>query len=580
MQQITRTVQRRVYRETGARNTMDFMFSPAKPILLLFVRGDGGTTGVTTEMRIAEPQEFTAVSVKAAVWLAVGFGLLKYVLSTLGQITIQHVGYGIFRDELYFIVCGRHLAWGYVDQPPVIPLVARISELLFGLRSLALFRTFASLAGAVEVAMTGLLAWRMGASRWAQALAMTGILLAPMAMAASATFSTTTFEPLFWMTVAFALMELARLADRGIRSGRTVALWWVLLGVAAGMGLENKWNEVFFLTCLLAALLMTSQRKLLASKWFPIGLALLVVLILPNLLWEMQHHWATLELLHNDQINGKNVQVGPLPFVLNQMMAFGPLMAPLWIGGILWLLFNRAAQNFRFLGVTYLLYLPLMMILHAKFYYLAAIYPLYFAAGAAAWDLLFRKAWLRRGLTPAYVALHVLSIAILLPVILPVLPPAAELAYMKRLHMQPPKTETELTAALPQYFADMLDWRQKADMLAAAWYSLPQAERPQAAIYTENYGDASAVNVYRPDVPQAISGHQNYFFWGPRTYTGSVMIVFGESRSTLETKFDSVEEFTQDTNPYLEPYERGPVFICRGLHENLQALWPKVKNWE
>ncbi len=534
---------------------------------------------MTIETSIAKPQEFTAVSVKSAVWLVVGFGLLKYVLSTLGQITIQHAGYGIFRDELYFIVCGRHLAWGYVDQPPVIPLVARISELLFGLRSLALFRTFASLAGAAEVAMTGLLAWRMGASRWAQALAMTGILLAPMAMGTSSTFSTSTFEPLLWMTVALATIELARLADRGIRSGRAVALWWVLLGVAAGLGLENKWNEVFFLTCLLAALLMTSQRKLLASKWFPIGLALLVVLILPNLLWEMHHHWATLELLHNDQINGKNVRLSPSAFVLEQMLVFGPLMAPLWVGGILWLLFSRAAKAFRFLGVTYLLYLPLMMILHAKDYYLAAIYPLYFAAGATAWDLFFRKAWLRRGLTPAYMALHAALIAILLPIILPILPPASILAFQQRFHMQPPKLETETTAALPQYFADMLDWRQKADMLAAAWYSLPQAERAQAVIYTENYGDASAVNVYRPDVPEAISGHQNYFFWGPRTYTGSVMIVFGESRRTLETNFDSVEEFTQDANPYVEPYERGPVFICRGLHENLETQWPKVKFW-
>ncbi len=476
---------------------------------------------MTTEPRIAEPQELTAVSMKGAVWLTVGFGLLKYVLSTLGQITIQHAGYGIFRDELYFLVCGRHLAWGYVDQPPVIPLVARISELLFGLQSLALFRTLASLAAAAEVAMTGLLAWRMGASPWAQALAMTGILLAPMVMGIDATFSTSTFEPVFWMTVALATIELARLAGRGIRSGRTVVLWWVVLGVTAGLGLENKWNEVFFLTGLLAALLMTSQRKLLASKWFPIGLALLVVLILPNLLWEMHHHWATLELLHNDQINGKNVRVGPLAFVLDQMLVFGPLMAPLWVGGILWLLFSRAAQ-----------------------------------------------------------AINVLVIAILLPIILPVLPPAKILAYQQRLHLQPPKLENSATAPLSQYFADMLDWRQKADLLAAAWYSLPQAERAQAVIYTENYGDASAVNVYRPDVPEAISGHQNYFFWGPRTYTGSVMIVFGESRRTLETNFDSVVEFTQDANPYLEPYERGPVFICRGLHENLQALWPKVKNWE
>jgi hypothetical protein len=380
--------------------------------------------------------------------------------------------------------------------------------------------------------------------------------------------------------VALSTIELARLSGRGIRSGRTVALWWVLLGATAGLGLENKWNEVFFLISLLAALLMTSQRKLLASKWFPISLALLVALILPNLVWEAQHHWATLELLHNDQINGKNVHVGPLAFFVEQILAFGPLMAPLWVGGILWLLFGRAAQAFRFLGLTYLLYLPLMMILHAKDYYLAAIYPLYFAAGAAAWDLLFRKAWLRRGLTPVYVAMNVFAIAVLLPIILPVLPPAQIIAYQQRMHLQPPKLENAATAPLPQYFADMLDWRQKADLLAAAWLSLPDAERSQAAIYTENYGDASAVNIYRPDVPAAISGHQNYFFWGPRAYTGSVMIVFGESRRKLETEFDSVVEFTQDTNPYLEPYERGSIFICKGLHENLQAVWPQVKNWE
>ena len=535
---------------------------------------------MTSETRNAEAPGSTGVSLKGALYLAAGFGLLKYVLATLCQITIQHAGYGVFRDELYFIVCGRHLAWGYVDQPPVIPLVARISELLFGLQSLALFRTFASLAGAAEVALTGLLAWRMGASRWAQALAMTGILLAPMVMGADATFSTSTLEPVFWMTVALATIELARLAGRGIRSGRTVALWWVLLGVTAGLGLENKWNEFFFLICLLAALLVTKQRELLASKWFPIGFALIVLLVLPNLLWEMHHHWATLELLHNDQINGKNVRVSPLAFVLDQMSVFGPLMAPLWVGGIRWLLFGRAARAFRFLGVTYLLYLPLMMVLHAKDYYLAAIYPLYFAAGAASWDLLFRKAWLRRGLVPVYVAVNVLVTAILLPIVLPVLPPARTLAYEQWLHLRPPKLENGATAPLPQYFADMLDWRHKADLLAAAWYSLPQAERAQAVIYTGNYGDASAVNVYRPDVPQAISGHQNYFFWGPRTYTGSVMIVFGESRSALESEFNSVEEFAQDTNPYLEPYERGPVFICRGLHENLQALWPKVKTWE
>ncbi len=532
-----------------------------------------------TSAPITPPREAAAGSLKSALWLAAGFALLKYVLATAAQIAMQHAGYGIFRDELYFLVCGRHLAWGYVDQPPIIPLTAHISQLVFGLRSLALFRTFCSMAGAAAVALTGILAWRIGAGRWAQALAMTGILLAPMVMGTDATLSTSTFEPFFWMAVALALMELARLAELGIRSGPAIAWCWIVVGLAGGIGLENKWNEFFFLICLLAALLLTRQRTILASEWFPIGFALIVLLILPNLLWEIHHHWATLELLHNDQIDGKNVHLGPLSFVLDQMEVFGFLMAPLWIGGVLWLLLSRKARAFRFLGVTYVLYLPLMMILHAKDYYLTAIYPLYFAAGAAAWDALFRRRWLRRGLTPAWVGLHLLGTAIFLPIILPVLPPASELAYMTRLHFQPPKLETGTTAPLPQYFADMLDWRHKADLLAGAWLSLPPSERAQAAIYAKNYGDASAVSIYRPDVPEAISGHQNYFFWGPRGYTGNVMIIFGDSRKTLDSEFDSVQVYARDTNPWVEPYERGPIYICRGPHENLQTLWPKVKFW-
>lgn len=534
---------------------------------------------LTTKSGTASARQSGAGSLRSAVWLALGFGLLKFLVATLIQIAMQHAGYEILRDELYFVVCGRHLAWGYVDQAPIVPVLARISELLFGLGSLALFHTFASLAGAVEVALTGLLTWRMGGSRWAQALAMTGILAAPVVISLDATISTTLLEPVFWMIVAMALMELARLADRESSSGRAAACWWLLLGGTAGLGLENKWNEVFFLVCLLAGLLMTKQRRVLASKWFPIAFALMFLLILPNLLWEVHRHWPTLELLHNNQINGKNVHVGPLPFVLNQILMLGPMMAPLWIGGVLWLLFSRAAKTFRFLGVTYVLYLPLMMFLHAKVYYLAAIYPLYFAAGAAAWDGLFQSGWRRHVLTPAYVALHLLGIAATLPVIVPMLPPASTLAYQERRHMQPPKMETGATAPLPQYFADMLDWRHKADLLAAAWLSLPATERAQAGIYTLNYGDASAVNVYRPDVAPAISGHQNYFLWGPHGYTGKVMIVFGDSRTRLESEFDSVEEFTQDANPYVEPYERGPIFICRGLHGDLQTLWPKLKFW-
>lgn len=518
-------------------------------------------------------------ALKQALVLALAFGLLKYGMQTLGQVVMQHAGYGIFRDELYFIVCGRHLAWGYVDQPPMVPLLTRVSELVFGLHSLALFRTFASLAGAAEVALTGLLAWRMGGGRWAQALAMTGVLLAPMVIGLDATISTNMLEPVFWMVVALALMELAKLSARGVRGGPLVARWWMVMGVTAGLGLENKWNEVFFLVCMLAALLLTEQRRILRTKWFAVGFGLIVLIALPNLIWEVHHHWATLTLLHNDQVDGKNVHVGPLTFVVTQVMVMGTLMAPVWVAGVGWLLVSKRAKAFRFLGVTYVLYLPLLLLLHAKDYYLAAAYPLYFAAGAAAWDGWLKKGWLRRGVVPAYVVVNVAMLAVVLPTILPVLTPAKEITYLRRLHLRAPKMENGATAILPQYFADMVDWRHKANLLADAYWSLPQAERKDAVIYAKNYGDASAVNVYRPDVPEAISGHQNYFFWGPRGYTGKVVIIFGDSMATDKKEFDSVEVYARDTNPLVEPYERGPVLICRGLHENLQKLWPKVRFW-
>lgn len=538
------------------------------------MRVSATTAGQAPERTAGAPGSFSRV-----LTLALAFGALKFVLQTLAQVAMQHAGYGIFRDELYFLVCGRHLAWGYVDQPPMVPLAAHLSQLFVGLHSLPLLHLLPSLAGGAEVALTGLLVWRLGGTCWAQALAMVGMLLAPIAIALAATLSTNTFEPIFWMLVALALIELACLAERGITSGPLVARWWIVLGVVAGLGLENKWNEFFFLACVLVALLLTAQRKMLATKWFAVSVALMVLLILPNVIWEVQHHWATLQLLWNDQADGKNVHVGPVAFVLNQIGALGALMAPLWIAGVGWLLASRRARPLRFLGLTYALYLPLMILLHAKVYYLAAIYPLYFAAGAAAWDGWLRRGWRRRGFVPANVGLYVLGAAITLPVVLPVLRPAAEIAYMRRLHLAPPKLENSASAALPQYFADMLDWRHKAKLLADAYLSLPPAERAQAAIFTQNYGDASAVNVYRPDVPAAISGHQNYFLWGPRGHSGRVMIVFGESRKELAAEFDSVQVYARDTDPYIEPYEHGPIFICRGLHGSLQQLWPKVKFW-
>ena len=492
------------------------------------------------------------------------------LLHVIANVLAQHAGYGLFRDELYFIMCGRHLAWGYVDQPPVVALATRFSELVFGLHSLALFRLLPAIAGAAEVALTGLIAWELGGGVMAQALAMTGILLAPMALGIDGYVSMNCFEPIFWMTIAFAVLRMAHGGDKR---------WWLVVGVAGGLSLETKWNALFFFVELLAALLLSPQRKLLASRWFACCVVLISALALPNVIWEVRHDWPTLVWLHNEVVGGKNVILAPLPFFTSQIVAFGWVACLLWLGGVAWLLFGRGAKQVRFAGILYVLYLPLMVAMHAKDYYLAAIYPLYFAAGGVACELLLWRRWQRRVLLPLYAVLLVVGDVLALPVTLPVLRPVQYVRYAKWLHAKPQVTQTFDHSPLPQYLADMLGWHEMADKLAEAYWSLQPGERAKAVIFGDNYGEASAVNIYRPDVPPAISGHQNYFYWGPRGHDGSVVIVIGQKRADLEKEFNSVTEVAQTTNEWVEPYERRPIFICLGLHVDLRVLWPKVKYW-
>jgi hypothetical protein len=284
--------------------------------------------------------------------------------------------------------------------------------------------------------------------------------------------------------------------------------------------------------------------------------------------------------LHNDAVEGKNIRLAPVPFILNQLLVMGPLAALIWVPGVGWLLFARAAKPYRFAGILYLVYLPLMIALGAKDYYLAAIYPLYFAAGGAAWSQWLQRSWQRRVLVPAYLGCLAVLTAIAFPLILPVLPPEAYIRYTARLGMHPPETQTFDHAALPQYFADQRGWPQMANALADAYLALPPAERARAVIYGRDYGEAAAVLIYRPDVPAAISGHQNFYYWGPRGHDGSVMVIIGDSRATDEREFHSVTEVPWRPDPFTEPYEQRPIFVCSEPRAfDLQAMWPKIKYW-
>src|SRR5271156_588187 len=324
----------------------------------------------------AIPTSAKRADLRPILWIALIFAAIKVALHIVTNIIAQRAGYGIFRDEMYYLICGQRLAFGYVDQPPMVALVARVTETLFGHDHMWSLRLFPALAGGAKVFLTGMMVWALGGGRRAAALAMVGVLVAGEYLGVDSFLSMNCFDPVFWMTCALALIMIVQ-AERP----ESVRNWWIVLGVSAGLGLENKVSEVFFLVCMLAALLLTPQRRILKSKWFGVAVLLMVVLALPNLLWQIHYHFPTLEWLRDVQHRDKDVKPGPLEFLRAQWFAMNPATVLVWVSGVVWLLVSRAARPFRFLGVVYLLFLALMMAMHAKDYYLAPVYPVFFAAG-------------------------------------------------------------------------------------------------------------------------------------------------------------------------------------------------------
>jgi hypothetical protein len=480
--------------------------------------------------------------------------------------------YGYFRDELYYLACAEHLDWGYVDQPPLIALAAWFSRHVFG-ESLHALRLLPALAGAGEIVLAGAIARQLGGRRFAQALAALGVLAATIDLGLGNLLTMNAFEPLFWMGCAYVLILMIKRQDPRL---------WVAFGVLAGLGLENKYSMAIFGFGALLGLLLTPERKLLVSKWLWMGGAIAFLLWMPNLLWNIHYHWPFLELMRNIRVSGRDIQLGAVDFILQQILMMNPVTCPLWLVGLLFLFFSRQGKPFRVLGWAYLATLVVFIVLKGKIYYPAPAYPMLLAAGAVAAE----NAMDRRGAAwpkPAIVAMLLAGGAALAPVMLPILPVELYLRYQASLPFKVPATEkSHLGAALPQWYADQFGWQEMTTTVARIYDSLPPAEREKTAIFGDNYGEAAAIDFFGPKLglPKAISGHQNYFLWGPRNYTGEVVIVLGGRAKDLRRVFNQVEVAAQLNHPYALWFENRPIFLCRGLKGNLQDLWPKVKNWD
>ena len=488
--------------------------------------------------------------------------------------------YGYFRDEFNYLSSGNHLAWGYVDEPPLLPFLVRLSRTILG-DSLRSIRFLPALAISGAVVITGLIAREFGGRRFALLLSAVTVVIAPIFLSDGSLVTTNCLEPLLWMGCVYsALLALKR-----------DARYWLAFGAIAGMGLEEKYSIAIFGFAIVAGLLITKHRRVFLNRWFWLGGLLAFLIFLPNLIWSIQNHWPFLELMHNIRAEGRDIQLSPLEFFVQQILLIHPFNAPIWITGLFALFFSARFKEFRFLGWTFVISFITFVVLKGKNYYLAPIYPMLLAAGAVTIEaaLRGRPSEETRSLSTAQrVAPTVMIIlllaggAMLAPLIVPILPLNTFISYMEHLPFKVPRSEhSHERALLPQHYADQFGWEELTAKTAEAWLRLTPQEKNACGIFAQNYGQAGAIDFFgrRYGLPTALSGHQTYFLWGPRGYSGNCMIVLDDDRETLSQLFDQVELVGTSDNPYA--LERNiTVWLCKGAKfGSLEQLWPKLKKW-
>ncbi len=484
--------------------------------------------------------------------------------------------YGIFRDELYYIACGEHLDFGYVDHPPMIAWIARIIRELFG-DSLFALRSTSAIAGVLTLLLTAHLCRRLGGNALAQTLASACVLVSPYFLATSHLFTMNAFEPLLWTLAVYMLVRIAQ--------GEVAPSRWLAFGALVGVGLLNKHSTLFLGFGLFVAIVLTSMRRSLLTRWPWLALAIAIALFLPNLIWQYKAAFPTLEFMAHARAE-KNVALSPLAFLREQVILMQPLTVVVWVSGTLFAFRRRVKTELQLIGITYGVLLVIMLVTRAKPYYLAPIYPTLFATGGVSLCAITER--FRPLVMRTVLSLVLATGALSAPLSVPILAPQTLTKYTRGIHRQ--SGERHEQGPLDQIYADMFGWRELALAVAQVHHDLPQAEQTSAIVMATNYGEASALDYFGAahGLPRTWSPHNAYWMWtraeahrqGTEQLGSRAFIVVGGKSTQLEQYFDKVELVGLSDHVYAMPYERHlPIYVCRGLKEPFDVFWAKVKRY-
>jgi Dolichyl-phosphate-mannose-protein mannosyltransferase len=501
----------------------------------------------------------------------IGCPLVVFPLAKLVLQLAAIPGYGFFRDEFYYVACSERLDWGYVDHPPLSILLLRVVRSAFG-DSIWSIRLPPAVAGALTVLLVGLIARALGGGRFAQSLAMLCAIAAPVYLGLNHFYSMNALDLLLWAATAYVFVRLVE---------RPSPARWLNLGLVLGLGLQNKISVLWLGFGLLVGLGATPFRRELRTPWPWAAAAVAAAVFLPHILWQVANGWPTLEFIRN-ATQQKMAPVAPTTFVLSQLRMMNWVTAPVWLAGLLWLLMAREGRAFRPLAFVYpTVFAILIASGTSRSGYLAPAYTWLLAAGGVALERSTEttgRAWVR----PVALGLVLLGGVLLAPFGLPVLPVEAYVRYGRAMGIVPTTAEKKELAELPQFYADMHGWDRTVETIARIVRSLPAEDQVKAVIFAPNYGVAGAVEFLgRAEGLRAISGHNNYWLWGPEGATGEIVIVVGGDPDDLREIFGRFEQVATTDCGYCMPYENGmPIFLCREPRVDLRALWPTLKHYD
>ncbi len=497
--------------------------------------------------------------------------------------------------SFYYIDAGKHLSLGYVDFPLFIGLLTAFTHNILG-DSLMAYRFFPAITGAIIVLLAGIITRELGGRPLTQFLVALAIMMSPENLWLSSTLTTGSFDPLWWVIATYVLVLLIK---------REQPRFWLLFGCVLGIGVMTKLTILFFGVAIVLGLLLTPQRRYLFSKWAWIGGGIVLACLIPYLYWNAVNSWPT-ATFYQSYNNAHSTPMDAIGSFLLQAFMVSPILLPLWLVGLYCLFFTQAMKPYRVFGCSFVILYVFFNTSQAHFYFLAPAYIMLLAAGAITLDRRIHKPrwqWVK----PTYIALVALVGLLMMSYAIPILPlqvfakmyarggnhagsatsDANNLAILIPQKLSPSGNKTGIQpkilarpARLPEQYELEMDWQSMVATIAQAYHRLPPAEQSKACILVSTYGVAGAINYYGPQyhLPQAISGHNSYYFWGPGTCTGEVVILFGFPLDLLQSEFSSVTQVGVNACQYCIPYfDQMPIYVGRHIKTSMKGEWAKFR---